>query len=138
MTHILLSKAINRLVAQFTLITCGLIALALAPTANAASDSDINVKQAVSLYKQQCNRDDGEACGALGRLYQNGTGVRRDSKQAIKLYQKGCSLNDGLSCALLGQMYQKGNGVRRNNQQFLKYTIKGCDLDNFRILAKMA
>ncbi|MFP6090490.1 SEL1-like repeat protein [Helicobacter pylori] len=40
-------------------------------------------------------------CGALGGLYYNGDGVKRDSKKADQYFSKACKLGDQEACEAL-------------------------------------
>lgn len=69
------------------------------PAAGVAQDPAV----AANLYRHAAERGNGLALCRLGRLYERGTGVRRDLRQAADLYEKGKQANvPGAGAALAG------------------------------------
>jgi TPR repeat protein len=67
--------------------------------------------KAAALHQQACDGDESIACLNLGRLYEQGLGVARDTARAALLYQKAC---DSSPEGCVGFTYVDGNGVTRD------------------------
>jgi serine/threonine protein kinase/TPR repeat protein len=64
---------------------------------------------------------------SLGKMYQSGTGVRKDSAEAAKWFRKSAELgNRGAQC-LLGQMFLEGDGVRQDHLEAVKWFFKSAE-----------
>ncbi len=57
--------------------------------------------QAKKYFEKACDLKYGGGCGALGGLYYNGNGVKRDSKKADQYFSKACKLGDQEACEAL-------------------------------------
>lgn len=57
----------------------------------------------MTLYAKSCESglEYGYGCAALGVMYQNGYGVRKDSEKSKELYGKACRLGSENGCNLL-------------------------------------
>ncbi|MGL2548724.1 sel1 repeat family protein [Helicobacter pylori] len=60
-----------------------------------------NLIKVAYFYSKACDLKDGGGCGALGGLYYNGDGVKRDSKKADQYFSKACKLGDQEACETL-------------------------------------
>ncbi|MCQ2693452.1 SEL1-like repeat protein [Helicobacter pylori] len=60
-----------------------------------------NLTKAYQFYSKACELEDGRGCDALGGLYYNGDGVKRDSKKADQYISKACKLGDQEACEAL-------------------------------------
>jgi hypothetical protein len=61
--------------------------------------------RAVNLYSEACDGGDAHGCGDLGRMYEFGRGVTRDSHRAEALYAKSCDRGDTYGgCASLRRL----------------------------------
>ncbi|PDX04254.1 SEL1-like repeat protein [Helicobacter pylori] len=64
-------------------------------------DVEKNLIKAAQLYSKACDLKEGMGCGALGGLYYNGDGVKRDSKKADQYFSKACKLGFQKTCEIL-------------------------------------
>ncbi|WP_392565034.1 tetratricopeptide repeat protein [Orbus wheelerorum] len=63
-----------------------------------------NYTQAVKYYKLAAKQDDADAQFALGLLYKNGNGVKKNYNKAKKLYAKACDNKLELACDLYNEL----------------------------------
>jgi len=92
-------------------------------------------KKAFSVYKKSCEASHThtlDACYALGNLYKNGYGIRRNYHRSAKLFDHVCKNNYAKGCGDLGEMYLHGNGLEQNTLLALKLLEKGCKSDNIQ------
>ena len=67
-------------------------------------------------------------CALVGKLYQDGRGVRQDYAKATQYYKKGCDLGYAVPCEALGNLYMEGKGVPRNRLSAKRLFGKACVL----------
>ena len=66
---------------------------------------------AADFYARSCDHG-GFGCNNLGRIYENGTGVARDTMRAARLYEKECSFPQrDAGCSNLARVLAEGIGV---------------------------
>lgn len=75
----------------------------------------------------QAAAGDGVAMTTLGKMYEEGTGVRMDYEQARRWYEKAASAGDGDGMSRLGLMYGKGRGVRQDMVEAFRWYLKGAE-----------
>ena len=85
-------------------------------------------ESAFPYCERACSKYDGAGCTRLGRLYDNGDGVKRDTTRAETYYEKACSLNDVEGCNRLGMLY--GYLKRDSSTKAKPYFEKACSLNN--------
>jgi uncharacterized protein len=76
------------------------------------------------LYNSFCEAPDGEACNTLGRIFERGYGVPKDSKIAAASYKKSCDEEFYKGCFNLGRVYSE---KRENPTQMAELFRKSCD-----------
>jgi uncharacterized protein len=80
-------------------------------------------------YEQKCAAGNAEACGALGALFQDGTGVEKDYARAAKLFQRACDLGSASGCGRLGVMYSLSDkGLDKDVTRSVTLFRRSCDL----------
>ncbi len=85
---------------------------------------------AKKYYEIGCNKANIFACDSLGRMYEEGQGVRQDYHKAAEFYKKACDMEYAGACNQLGLLYFNGQGVRQNLSIAKQYAGKACDLGN--------
>jgi TPR repeat protein len=63
-------------------------------------------KSASKYLEISCNKGNGEACAAVGVMFNTGTGIQKDDIKAIDFYSKSCKLKYTQGCINLQQMAQ--------------------------------
>jgi len=92
-------------------------------------------KEAFRVYKKSCEASHTytlDACYALGNLYKNGLGVRKNYRLSSKLFDHVCKSNNNQACGDLGEMYLYGYGVKQNTLKAMGLLNKGCERDNMK------
>ena len=84
-------------------------------------------EQALSLFNKSCKRQEMDACVALGNLYYNGQGTRRDDNSAKELFQKACDVKNMNGCYHLGILNEKGHGLPRNYENAKRIYEEVCE-----------
>lgn len=92
---------------------------------------------AAKLAEEAAKRGDPQAHTLLGRLYQDGLGVPKDSASAIKWYMKGDELGDVNASFALGVLYAEGRVVKKDRNKaaelFEKAARTGHPLANYNL-----
>jgi hypothetical protein len=65
----------------------------------------------------------------LGRMYENGSGVRESSAQAAKWYRKAAEQGFAPAQCALGRLHASGEGVRQDNAEALRWFAKAAAQD---------
>lgn len=65
-----------------------------------------NYAYAASLFRRACEEKDYQGCGERAKLYEYGTGVRRDYNIAFGLYKTACDKGFSASCSGLARLYR--------------------------------
>ena len=68
-------------------------------------------------YRKSAEQGNADAQLNLGRMYNNGDGVPKDSAEAVKWYRKSAEQGDADAQNNLGVMYAKGSGVLKDSVQ---------------------
>ncbi|MBV1876821.1 MAG: sel1 repeat family protein [Pseudomonadales bacterium] len=69
------------------------------------------------------------SCCKLGRIFDRGIGVKRDSKVAALWYEVGARLNDGNCLLDLSYLYYRGDGVERNVARAIELAERSADTE---------
>lgn len=81
-----------------------------------SSRNDASCAAAVPLLKESCDQKNGQACRALGSLYDGGFGAPMDKTKAGAAYDTGCRVaSDPGSCARYAVLQVQGLGVQRDS-----------------------
>ncbi|MBX3187852.1 MAG: sel1 repeat family protein [Labilithrix sp.] len=86
--------------------------------------------RALALFDAGCNRDDGDACAALGRLVLAGrrpSPGRAIADDAFALFTRACTLESAEGCADLGEMFVKKGFARRDPVRARATFEDACD-----------
>jgi TPR repeat protein len=75
-----------------------------------------------------CRAGDARGCTNVGRIYDEGWGVTKDTARGVQLYQRGCTAGDGLGCANLGRSYEMGDGVPHDDHVAAVLYEQACAL----------
>lgn len=116
----------------------GYFALAIAmfflnnPPAQAAPQTQEGAKPArltsaeTSKLSVQADAGDAAAQAALGRAYQDGNGVPKNSAMALQWYRKAAEQGNATAENDLGIMYSAGEGVSRDKEQAAKWYARAA------------
>jgi len=85
-------------------------------------------KEALEIFKKECNNGNGWACGNVGLMLYNGYGVKKDVSKAKEYYNTACSkYHDIASCENLGEIaYKEQNMVTAKG-----YFEKACGMKKY-------
>lgn len=72
---------------------------------------EIDMVQAVALYRRAADGGLAAAMYALGRAYDKGRGVAHDAREAVQWYRRAADQSHPAAMASLGTMYEFGEGV---------------------------
>ena len=113
-----------------SLATAALLGGCTQPTARTAPAAPATAKQeaaaawqrqdyvtAERLYRSLAEQGDASAQHFLGKMYENGEGVRRDSAEAARWFRLAAEQGHSGAQFYLGGMYASGNGVPRDYVQ---------------------
>jgi hypothetical protein len=79
------------------------------------------------LFEHACDGGDTYGCNGLGRLYENGHGVRRDPARAVALYERACAGGDWPVCYYLGWLHAQGHLVPVAADRARVYYRQSCE-----------
>lgn len=92
-----------------------------------SSRNDASCAEALPSLKVSCDQKNGEACRALGSLYDGGFGAPMDKTQAGAAYDTGCRVaNDPASCARYAVLQVQGRGVQKDTAAGLATLERLC------------
>ena len=80
-------------------------------------------KKAAELYERAANQGNEYAQYELGKMYEEGTGVKKDEKKAAELYEKAANQGNSKAQFQLGQMYEEGRGVEKNEKKAIEVYV---------------
>ncbi|MBT0879557.1 MULTISPECIES: tetratricopeptide repeat protein [unclassified Campylobacter] len=86
-------------------------------------------KKAYPNFKQECNKDNSNACYRLGEMNEFGLGTGISYSYAYKYYKKSCDLNNKKACGSLGKMYYLGLGVNKDIKKANDLLDNACKND---------
>ena len=81
----------------------------------------------LAAAQKACDEGKAEACGALGSVFLNGTGVAKDPRQSLVHLQQACALSELRACAFAGHMTFQGSGVAKNLAEATRMSTQACD-----------
>ncbi len=103
------------------------LVVALAPPARADS---------VTAVRTLAEQGDAEAQFALGTMYRDGQGVRRDYDEALRWWRKAAEQGVVDAQYALGNIYSGGTGIARDNAQaYMWYRIATAQTDDDWLIA---
>ena len=79
-----------------------------------------NYDKAMNNFQIASNNNDNKAMLAIGIMYANGDGVKRDIKQAIKWYNKAAENGNSYAYSKLGNFYASKKDYKKAFKWFLK------------------
>ena len=85
--------------------------------------------EAIKLYRRGIKQDDYRAMIALGEMFEQGRGVKKDEAQAVQLYEQAGDRSRWAQFKL-GIMYSQGQGVAKNEAKALQWWQKSADGGN--------
>ena len=85
--------------------------------ATGKDDTSVQFETKVEWYRKAAEQGDAGAQYLLGRMYEDGDGVRQDDAEAVKRYRKAAEKGNALAQRSLGGMYAVGKGVPQNDVQ---------------------
>lgn len=92
-----------------------------------SSRDDASCAEALPLLKDSCDQKNGQACRALGSLYDGGFGAPMDKARAGAAYDTGCRVaSDPASCARYAVLQVQGLGVQRDSAAGLATLERLC------------
>ena len=86
-----------------------------------------DMKKAIYWYRKSAGQGYGSAQYALGVLYKNGEGVKRDYKKAIYWYSKAAEQEYSSAQYDLGVLYYYGEGVKRDYKKAIYWYSKAAE-----------
>lgn len=89
-----------------------------------------NPEKAIELYLKAGGLGDGEAYGALGELYRDGTGVVKNDVTAVSWFRKGADLGATNAMLNLGWMYFEGRGVEKSTSMARQWYERSATTGN--------
>ncbi len=110
--------------AAFVLAAIVLAALpaAAGPFEDAAeAESKGEYKAAFKLYKAASKKGSDEAKLAIGNMYMNSRGVKKDTKTAIKWFRKSAEAGNIKAQRMLGVMFDGSQGVKQDKVKAYKW-----------------
>ena len=78
------------------------------------------------MFRQPCDKGDGESCFILASLHYGGQGVPRDDARAVALFRQSCASGWWRGCGGLAECYRAGRGTAADNGQAIEYFEKAC------------
>jgi hypothetical protein len=72
---------------------------------------------------QAAQRQNASAENSIGKFYDEGYGVPKDSTEAIKWFRLASEHGNGEATAALGEMYYRGNGVRADRYEAIRLGV---------------
>jgi TPR repeat protein len=85
---------------------------------------------ALGLLRPLAEQGDPAAQEKIGRLYERGKGLPKDTFSAAEWYRKAAEQGDAAAQGRLGTLYRTGEGVPRDNAEALKWYRKSSERGN--------
>ena len=95
-------------------------------------------QQNIHQIQKQADAGDASAQNALGKAYQDGTGLPRDPVKAAVWYRKAAEQGNAEAATSLGLMYQLGSGVEKNPEEAVVWYRKGAKERNVVAMFNLA
>ena len=83
--------------------------------------------EAAAAFRSACDKGSALGCGALGEMYDKGTGVAKDAFRAASLYQEACDGGLALACNNLALDFANGVGVAKDLTRSAALYKQACD-----------
>ena len=94
-----------------------------------ANEKRFNPEEAASMLTRAADAGDPEAMFELGKLYEQGIGVKQDVKRAVELFRKAADLDFADAINDLGFLhFQGGEGVVRDQKRALEFFERAARL----------
>ena len=92
--------------------------------------SPVNLSRAAEFYGKACSLDNKKerGCVELGRLYEIGRGVEKDTNRAIEFFNKGAAAGNPSGPYFLAEMYKKGIGVEKDAEKAADFLKQSCSM----------
>lgn len=87
-------------------------------------------QQEIEVLASKAMAGDVEAQFNLGRMYDNGRGVRQDAAQAVAWYEKAAAQGHADAQAYLGVIYLSGRGVRQDYAKAYEWLVQAATRRN--------
>ena len=81
----------------------------------------------LKLVPPLAERGDAEAQALLGKMYEEGVGVKQDNVKAVKWYRQAAEQGNAKAQSMLGAAYLFGEGVQVNKSLAKEWLGKACD-----------
>ena len=81
----------------------------------------------LKLVPPLAERGDAEAQALLGKMYEEGVGVKQDNVKAVKWYRRAAEQGNAKAQSMLGAAYLFGEGVQVNKSLAKEWLGKACD-----------
>ena len=96
--------------------------------ATGQNDTSMQFETKVEWYRKAAEQGDAGAQYLLGRMYEDGDGVRQDDAEAVKWYRKAAEQGIAGAQFYLGVMYHfGGDGVRQDDAEAVKWYRKAAE-----------
>lgn len=86
-----------------------------------------DIHKARKFLQKACDGGDNESCFALGRIYENGNGVSKNTSKSFKLYSQACNGGHPTACMNVGVYYEHGQGIKQNFSQAKEMYRVACN-----------
>jgi TPR repeat protein len=83
--------------------------------------------QAMTWYRKAADQGNATAQFGIGRLYDNGHGVKQDYAQAMTWYRKAADQGNATAQYNIGVLYDNGHGVKQDYAQAMTWYRKAAD-----------
>ena len=87
----------------------------------AAAEAKGKYKAAIKLYQAAAKKGSNKAKLAIGNMYMNSRGVKKDLKKAIKWFRQSANAGNVAAQRLMGVMYDGSKGVKRDKIKAYKW-----------------
>ncbi len=88
--------------------------------------SHISLEKSISWYQLAAEQGHAKAQHALGRCYEEGTGVTKNYKEAVRWYRLAANQGDVAAQGALGRCYARGRGVSRDYEEAVRWYRLGA------------
>lgn len=85
-------------------------------------------EEAFSAFRAACEQGSSGGAAALGRCYEEGHGVEKDTEKAVSYYRQAADQGNTDALNNLGRCYSKGIGVAQDYAEAAKYYQASADL----------
>lgn len=94
---------------------------------------------AVALFQKAANAGNAEAMHYLGRCYEKGDGITKDTKIAVELFERSAELKYLLSIQTLAEAYEFGTlGLSKDKKRQMEFLQQAVDLNDSSAMNRLA